>query len=277
MTEASADLVSLAKEEASPPERGSPGEQLRVAREAQQMSVADVAEVLRFSERQIEALEAGDYGSLPGATVVRGFIRAYAKLLKLDPAPLIAALADQVPAGSVEVRPPANMGQAESAPLLGAAVPWRKVTGGLVVLAGLLAGGYYLTITLPLEQSAPQGTVAQVAAPTVTPPMPVLETAPGNGGTATAAAPASAPVSAPPPANALILEFDDTSWVEIRDAAKKVLLSGEFPKGTRQSVDGRPPLQLWIGKASVVRVHFGERTVDLKPHTHEDVARLSVE
>lgn len=273
MTEAKADDTVTGVPAGGVVARHLPGEQLRRAREAQAMSVTDVADVLRFSERQIEALEAGDYDALPGVTVVRGFIRAYAKLLKLDPAPLLAALAADVPVDSIEVRPPANMGQAEDAPLLGASVPWGKATGGLVLLAALVAGGYYLSASLPLPESSPSATaIAPPVAVAVTPPAPVIESAAG-----TPTPVASSVTAVVPSANALILEFDDASWVEIRDAGKKVLLSGEFPKGTRQVVEGRAPFQVWVGKASGVRVHYGERTIDLKPHTHEDVARLSVE
>jgi len=52
---------------------------------------------------------------------------------------------------------------------------------------------------------------------------------------------------------------------------------GEYPAGTRQNVDGKAPFQLWVGRASGVRVFMGDRSVDLKPYTREDVARLSVE
>ena len=38
-------------------------------------------------------MEADDYGALPGMAVARGFIRSYAKLLKLDSAPMLAQIA----------------------------------------------------------------------------------------------------------------------------------------------------------------------------------------
>ncbi len=60
------------------------GRKLRAAREAAGLSLADVAQSLKFTPRQIELLEADDYAALPGMTVVRGFIRSYAKLLKMD-------------------------------------------------------------------------------------------------------------------------------------------------------------------------------------------------
>jgi hypothetical protein len=69
------------------------------------------------------------------------------------------------------------------------------------------------------------------------------------------------------------VEFDDRSWIEVRDATQKIVLVGEYAAGTRHSVDGKAPFQLWIGRASGVRVYMGERSIDLKPHTREEVAR----
>ena len=72
---------------------GAPGALLGAAREAQNLSVADVARQLKLSRAQVEALEAGDYEQLPGPVFVRGFIRNYARLLKLDPEPLLRSAA----------------------------------------------------------------------------------------------------------------------------------------------------------------------------------------
>lgn len=78
---------------------------LREAREAQGMSVFDVAERIKFAPRQIEALEANDYANLPKATFLRGFVRSYARALQLDETALIAALpAEAVPQAVVSER-----------------------------------------------------------------------------------------------------------------------------------------------------------------------------
>ena len=67
-----------------------PGAQLQAARQGMGWTVEQVAEQLKWAPRQVLALEAGDYQALPGMATVRGFLRAYAKLVKLDPAPLVA-------------------------------------------------------------------------------------------------------------------------------------------------------------------------------------------
>lgn len=69
----------------------SPGAQLVAFREQRGWTIEQVASQLNLAPRQIAALENDDYGALPGMPIVRGFIRAYSKLLKVDPAPLLAA------------------------------------------------------------------------------------------------------------------------------------------------------------------------------------------
>ncbi len=60
------------------------GAHLRRERERQGLSLHDVAEKLRLRATQLQALEEGDYESLPGQTFVTGFIRSYASTLRLD-------------------------------------------------------------------------------------------------------------------------------------------------------------------------------------------------
>ncbi len=74
------------------------GRILREAREHLNLSVADVANQIKFAPRQIEALEADDFQHLPQATFLRGFVRSYAKLLQLDAKPLLAVLPNVEPA-----------------------------------------------------------------------------------------------------------------------------------------------------------------------------------
>lgn len=61
-----------------------PGAALRQAREAQGLSVAEVAEKLNLTLSAVQSLETGCYDTLPGVTFTRGYIRSYAKLLGLD-------------------------------------------------------------------------------------------------------------------------------------------------------------------------------------------------
>lgn len=70
--------------------RSNPGEVLRQARENQGLDLADIARQLNLTEYALRQLEAGSFEQLPGHTFARGYIRAYAKLIGLDQAELVA-------------------------------------------------------------------------------------------------------------------------------------------------------------------------------------------
>jgi cytoskeleton protein RodZ len=76
----------------SPKLPNSCGAMLCSARESREWSVQYVADQLKLSVRQIVWLEANEFQHLPTPVVVRGFVRSYAKLLKIDAEPLITLL-----------------------------------------------------------------------------------------------------------------------------------------------------------------------------------------
>ena len=73
------------------------GEVLARARQAQGISVADIAGRLRLHPRQVSALEEERFEQLPEVAFVRGFLRNYAKELRIDAKPLLAALETRFP------------------------------------------------------------------------------------------------------------------------------------------------------------------------------------
>ncbi len=68
-----------------------PGEQLREARERQGISIDQVCNQLHLHAATVEAFEASDVARLKDPVFVRGYIRAYASYLKLDPKPFVDA------------------------------------------------------------------------------------------------------------------------------------------------------------------------------------------
>lgn len=132
------DPNSSQSPEASPTPT-SPWAALREAREARGLSLMDVAQHLKLTPRQIEAMEAGDLAHLPGPTFARGFLRNYARFLKLDPA-IFREVLDVPHEASLPV---------SSMPL--AQMPgnsrWPSILPALAVVVGLLlvivAGWHY--------------------------------------------------------------------------------------------------------------------------------------
>ena len=142
------------------------GNILREAREKLGLSVADVAGQIKFAPRQIEALEADDFKRLPEAAFLRGFVRSYAKILRLDAEPLLASMpqtkaaaAELIPA-SVEVPfPNAHSVRQQNTIWLGAAS----------LLAVIVAGFAFWHFKTPVKQAKEQSKVTQVETPVTLP------------------------------------------------------------------------------------------------------------
>ena len=66
--------------------------QLRSAREARSLTVEQVAELTKVRTDHIRALEEGRFNVFSATIYIRGSIKAYAKLLKLDDVQLLSQL-----------------------------------------------------------------------------------------------------------------------------------------------------------------------------------------
>ena len=71
-----------------------PGEYLRQVRVSQIRDINDVAADLKMPFKTLQALEQDDYKSLPEATFIKGYYRAYAKYLKVDATNIIQRFDD---------------------------------------------------------------------------------------------------------------------------------------------------------------------------------------
>jgi cytoskeleton protein RodZ len=67
-------------------------DQLKRAREAQQLNIYQVAEITKIKTDHIRALECGHYDAFSAPVYIRGFVRTYAKILKLDESQVVADL-----------------------------------------------------------------------------------------------------------------------------------------------------------------------------------------
>lgn len=78
----------------------SPGTLLAARREQIGMSLEQVAEQLKMTPRRVLEIEADNLAAIHSKAIHRGFVRAYAKVLRMDPDPLIAMISDDVPQAS---------------------------------------------------------------------------------------------------------------------------------------------------------------------------------
>ncbi|HSO07352.1 MAG TPA: helix-turn-helix domain-containing protein, partial [Pelomicrobium sp.] len=165
------------------------GRLLAETREAYGLSLGDVASRLRLSPRQIEALEAEDYERLPGKTFIRGFVRNYARLLQMDPAPLLAALEHALP----ESRASEILPRAENIPFsTGKPDTWRRYLLLLVLLLVVIPLVLFEAYRDRSATEAPLSAPAPLAVPPLAAPVPPPPAAPA----ADSAAPAADPPGA---------------------------------------------------------------------------------
>ncbi|RFP18317.1 MULTISPECIES: helix-turn-helix domain-containing protein [unclassified Duganella] len=218
-----------------------PGAQLAAQREAMGLTVEQIADQLKLAPRQVKALEAGDYAALPNMAVVRGFVRAYAKVVKIDATPLVAMI-EVISPTSHEAAPPrkeiaATFTESRFPSMTGRSPgPAAWLVGVAVVVVVAAAGAYaYQTGLIPAtlfqrsdkDASASASAAAeatkpadvpvapietallkpgQETAPLQSPSVPLISVPPQGSATDTAPAPATttpaAAVPAPAPAPA---------------------------------------------------------------------------
>jgi cytoskeleton protein RodZ len=176
------DAVSHIEGAGAPPAtRPGTGAVLRSAREAAGLSIDAVAQQLKLAPRQVKAIEEEDFSHLPGRTFVRGFVRNYARLLRLDSDAVLAALPDAATAQEVpSLQPPAaDMGELPAPE--GTGLGWTRWAIPAAMIAIVAALALYEFLRPVPAAEAPRGTPASDAAP-LSPSTPAAAPASENAG-----------------------------------------------------------------------------------------------
>ena len=82
------------------------GEQLRTAREAQRLTVTQVADMTKIRSDHIRAIDQGNYDVFSAPVYIRGFVRTYAMALKLDATVILAQLNQELAESGSQTLPP---------------------------------------------------------------------------------------------------------------------------------------------------------------------------
>ena len=262
------------------------------------MAIAEVATLLKYAPRQLEALEQDKFDRLPGPTIARGMVRNYARLLKLEPEPLLERLGERLQPNDAnrladrfkQPVPFSDNARRSTLIYVGLSMGILGIVGGVVYEWRSERATPEFVAPVARSTPAPRPLPAQTAS--LAPAMPVIEAKPEP-------KPAPEPARAEPvveraepamqraepvvekkaaPAGAarIVLSCEQESWIEVKDAAGTLLVSSLNPAGTKRVIEGRPPFDLIIGNAQYVRVSYNDREVDLLPHTKVEVARFSL-
>jgi cytoskeleton protein RodZ len=244
------------------------GIRLRHAREAQGLSLEDVASRLKMPLRTVQALENDDWERAGAAVFVRGQLRSYAKLLgiRIDDAIEMA--------GVQRVEPSEIVSHVHTPPLqrLFEQVARRAVY--VVMTAVIVVPVWMMATRGPL--SLPQDNAARLDAPAGRQASKTAQET--QRPTAPERAPVVASLASLPAqsASALSLRMNGDSWVEIVAPDGRTIEQGLVASGSQRHYGNGEVARMVIGNASAVEVLQAGQAVDLQPFRRANVARFTV-
>jgi cytoskeleton protein RodZ len=253
-----------------------PGEKLATRRRELNLTLEQVAQTLKLSTRQIAAIEVNDFAALAGITTVKGFVRSYAKLLGLDPNPLVEMVSHEaradydpvlrrpLPAASVTAISHASLERSR----LGANVMrFVMMVLCLFLLAlfahdmGWLASSPFNLPAAVLKVVAPEPVVVvkkEVVAPT--PAVKIAE-------------PVVTQAESPP---ILKISTREDVWVELVNPEGRKMVARVIKAGSTEKFTITDTPTLVVRNPGVVDVSLNGRTLNVKAATQNNVAKLSL-
>ncbi len=252
------------------------GEQLRRAREAAGLSLDQVAAQLRMPQQVVAALEAEQWSRLGAAVFVRGQLRSYARLLKVD----LGGLLEQARIAPVE--PPKLVSHTHTPRLRRAAENIGRRAVYVVITAVLAVPVWY--VISGNSNSAPPSTasldvvpapVTAAAGQSIAPVQAAAAAPVADAGPYIASmAPMARPVAAAP--SALTLSFKGDSWVDITAPDGTTVEKALIRAGESRSFAAGQVGRMVLGNAAEVEVQQAAGNVDLTPYKRGNVARFTV-
>lgn len=205
------------------------GERLREAREAQGLSLAEIAARTRIPIRQLEAIEASNFAALPSITYSVGFAKAYARAVGADEVAIARDVRSQNDQG-VRRTDYETYTVAEAS---------RVPTAGIAIIACILAlllaigGGLWYGTSLFRAEEAPAPVLSETAEEQ----------------------PAPAPTPTPAASGQVTLTATDEVWMRVYDAAGTTLYENTLKPGDRYDVpaDANNPM-INIGRPDKLQV-----------------------
>ena len=209
-------------------------EQLRRARERAELSLEDLSHRTKIQLHLLEAMERGDFAHVPGGLFARGFLRAFAKEVRLDPEAMVADYLEEyepqpaaAPGTVAEVRDvPQDVILAQTD---AGAFSWRKVWPTAVI--AVIVVGIFMTV----GSGSRTASVAAEAQPVGT-----------SGGAP--AAPAPAPAARPSDGLTLDMRAKRDVWVAATADGQRVVYR-TLKAGEHLIVNARGEINARIGDA----------------------------
>ncbi len=278
----------------------SAGRMLREARVATGLHIGVLSSMLKVSVKKLEALEADDWSQLPDMIFVRALATSVCRQVKIDSAPVLAALPSLQPQKLPE--PPAvkavmkmpfsisvhskwvDLRQHLSSPML--------IATSAVLLAAVLVLFLPDLIKQPSDKNvdivekmepAPEQTPMQVPMETLTPStkMPLVSTSPTTPIVITMNPATSTASTTPAPTGSgsatLRMVAKGEVWVEVKDAKDVFLVRRTLKPKEVVRIVGQPPMAVVIGRIDEMEsVEARGKPMSLDGISPDNVARFEV-
>ena len=286
-----------------------PGQLLRNAREQLGWTREQVASRIHLRLTLIAAIEADTYDKHTSHTFIRGYLRAYAKLVGIPEETILAAYEKLglTPPDNIDMqsfsrrsRQQANDSRLKVVTwlvilvLIGLSVAWwwqstaRRSAGDDALAATEMSA----TVNTPEANVAPAVEVAEPVLPAAsdavstqvvvsgaTATLPVVATDASaavptdvSGAVSTAESTTTEPAKAPQ----LKMSFTADCWLDVKDANGKTLFSGLKKANDELVLEGPEPLRFIIGAPMAVNLEYQGKSFDMSRYNHGRTARFSL-
>lgn len=235
------------------------GNTLKQARESRELPLREIEWATKIKTEYLEALEDEDFDSLPTPVYVRGFLRAYARYLDLDPEPLIAEYNDRHGADVVVSTRPAV--RPDPKPFV--ITPGMIVAGVLVLLAAVF-----------LVYVKGQFDRFQASQAANTQSSPAVHISPAPSGSPILASPSPSPFQGVQ----VVVRLDARSWLEVvvdgKPSDETTSNGTVFPAGKTLTFQGLRSVTVMSGVPNHTFISFNGR--DFGPMSASSRGRLDV-
>lgn len=275
------------------------GAALKRAREAQGISIGDMAARSRLSVQQVRALESERTAELPEPVYVRAFIRGVASVLGLEPDPLVADYTARYGAASVGVLPDHDPAKETVVRASGRRTGLKAAVVAIVAVLVCAAGWYAWSSMSDGAETQPAAETPVVDAPESVEAAPAPEQAAADqtAQEKTAAEQAAAEKAAAEKAAAekaaaekaraqsqaaatgerrVTLSTSGACWVQILLPNGRSFFAKEMAEGGSETLNVPVGARVTVGNASVMTLTVDGRPYELTKSTRNGICRFVV-
>lgn len=270
------------------------GQILKIARERRKLTVQQVAVQLNLKAEQVERLEQDQLDNSMPETFAKGYLRAYARLLKLPEAQIMSAFVKQTGSTGPAAKPMRTFSNRTGRQATENRFVW--LTYAIVALLLLLLFVWWWQmarepIITSIPQSEPAAMTQSIESDTPEQPASNNNVASPEQSEPTEAAQmdqlleqlqqqpeqdvaAEEPIAAD--IDTLEMRFSDNCWVDVVDADGNRVAYGTKQAGYIMELTGKAPFTVTLGNPGRVNIVFNQQPVDLSALPPGRVAKFTI-